>query len=1323
MTGLVGARSCRALQDGRSKPAPLRATPSIRSLAALAGVLVTLAIGGSAVRATPDPTPASAGPSTLPKAGGIEEQPLAPRSGARGQTLFTIVPPEESGVRTENNYDDPELWGRRARELEIGAIGTGVAIGDYDGDGRPDLFVVNKMGSCRLFRNLGSGKFEDVTEKAGVGDHGAAARIWKQGATFVDVNNDGLLDIYVCRFDAPNLLYINQGDGTFKEEAHAYGLDVKDACVMACFCDYDRDGWLDVFIQTNVLDAVAHPEGQRDYLFHNNGNGTFTDVSARSGVCPGPTHGNSAVWWDYDDDGWPDLYVANDFAVPDALYHNNRDGTFTDVTSRVLPHTPYSSMGSDFGDVNNDGRIGLLVADMAATDHVEDQRAMAETRARMREPEEGSDEVRQFPCSALYLNTGTGRCLEAAHLAGLDATDWTWAPIWEDLDNDGRLDLFVTNGMFREIHNQDLIARRAMAGSELAREQLVRNSPLFAETHNAFRNRGDLRFENVSHAWGLDQKGVSFGAAFGDLYGDGNMDLVYSNFQAGVTLLRNNGDTGHRVIFALRGLSTPLKALSLSKGTLSNRSGVGAKVTLESAAGVQVRTLMLARGFMSSSEPIVHFGMGDDAVIRRLTVSWPSGAVQTFENLPADRRFTITEPSAPPAGPPEAFNKRSGAGAAVSLGAATPSSPIAVEHATRASRPDEISRPMGVEGAPLPPALSGVEGPAPPVGRSSSEGGSTVEGEPQFAETSRTANLSWTAPEDFYDEFLDQRLLPARLNRRGPAIAVGDLDGSGRDGVCIGGTTREPRRVLLPRGTGAWEPVASPALAAPPNVDDGPLLLFDATGNGRDDLLVTAGGASEPAGSPEYQPRLFLNDGHGHFEPAPEGTLPPLSISAGAACAADFDRDGRLDLFIGGRVSPGLYPAAPQSVLLANRGGKFVDVTDAVAPMLRNVGMVTSALWCDVDGDGWPDLLLTLEWGQVKYFHNDGGKKFEDWTEKAGFASAGTGWWRSIAAADFNGDGRPDFAVGNAGLNTEYHADPEHPALLFSGDFAGRGSAELVEAYYENGQLYPRRSRTDLGAAIPSVLRRYRWNNDYAAATLPEILGADRLAAAKRLAATELRSGVFLSQPDGGYRFEPWPRIAQIAPADGLVAGDFDGAGHAGLYVVQNSYAPAPAIGRFDGGLSQLLLGDGRGNFAPVPPIESGLVVPGDAKALALIDLAGDGWPGFLVSRNGEATLAFRNRGVAGRHSIRVVLRGKPGNPHAVGARVTAEYADGTAETGEVCAGSGYYSQSTAALFFGFTERNPLRRVRVRWPSGTMTTSPDLGGKIPATLRIPAPGN
>jgi hypothetical protein len=1164
-------------------------------------------------------------------AGGIAGTPLAPRPFARGKTMFVRLSPDETGVRTENAYDDPRMWGDLSHEFEAGEMGTGIAIGDYDGDGRPDIFVVSKTGGCRLFRNLGGYRFEDVTEKAGVG---GTPGVWNQGATFVDINNSGRLDIYVCRFGAPNLLYINQGDGTFREMAHAYGLDVSDASGMAAFCDYDRDGWLDVFIQTNLLNSSEHPRGQRNRLFHNNHDGTFTDVTEGARIS-GEAQGHSAVWWDFDDDGWPDLYVANDFAAPDVLYHNNRDGTFTNVIDHVVPHTPYSSMGSDLGDVRNDGRIGLFVADMAARTHEQDQRGMADSRGRTTEDDKNPGAAPQYERNALYLNTGTGYCLEAAYLAGLAATGWTWSPRFEDLDNDGRLDLFITNGMHREATNVDLLSRQAGAENPAERIRVMRDSPVFAESHLAFRNMGDLTFEDVSAAWGLDQRGVGFGCALGDLSGDGNLDIVYANYQGGVTLLRNDNDTGHRTDVHLR-------------GTVSNRFGVGAVVRIESALGTQVRPLVLARGYLSSSEPMVHFGLGDDTVIRRMTVTWPSGRVQAFENLPVDRRFTVTEPSTP-APPPEAKQP-------------------------------------------------------PPR---------------QFEEVSQAAGLSVRSREDAVDESDVQRLAPMRLNRRGPGLAVGDIEGIGRDSVVIGGTTRDPLRILTSTAPGQFS-AAGAAFAASP-VDDGPVLLLDAAGLGREDLLVTHGGNALPAGSPEYQPRLFLNDGRGGFSPAPEGSLPPLPINVGAAAAADFDHSGRLGLFLGARVLSGQYPEAPRSALLANRGGRFEDVTDTLAPALRHVGMVTAALWSDVDGDGWPDLLLTLEWGNVRYFHNNKGTGFEDWTQKAGFAAAGTGWWTSIASADFNGDGRPDYVVGNVGLNTQYRASPDQPALLYYGDFRGDGEEpQIVEAYYEGGRVFPWRSRRDLGAAIPSVLRRFPRNNAYARATLGEILGDSRIAAAGRLAATELRSGVFLSQPDGTYRFEPLPRIAQIAPLQGLVAGYLDGDSHAGIYAVQNSFAPIPSVGRFDGGLSQLLRGDGRGHFSPAPPAESGLVVPGDAKSLAVLDLGHDGWPDFIVTRNNGTTLAFRNGGTPGRRSLCVRLSGPAGNPTAVGAHVTLVLADGSSETSEVYAGSGYYSQSAPCCFFGYMESNPPRNVRVRWPSGPVTEQGVPGGSTTLSLSQPA---
>ncbi|HTL68771.1 MAG TPA: FG-GAP-like repeat-containing protein [Lacunisphaera sp.] len=1149
--------------------------------------------------------------------GDITSQPLAPRSTPRGPTMFTSLTPDETGVRTTNDYRDPRMWGDRYHEFELGAIGTGVAIGDYDGDGRPDIFVVSKTESCRLFRNLGGFKFEDVTEKAGVGDHGDAAMIWKQGAAFADVNNDGKLDIYVCRFDAPNLLYINQGDGTFREMAHAYGLDVKDGSSTAAFCDYDRDGWLDLYLLTNLLDNTAHPGGQPDRLFHNNRDGTFTDVTVRAGVAHGDTQGNSATWWDYDNDGWPDLYVANDFAAPDCLYRNNRDGTFTNVIDRTVPHTTYSSMGADTGDLNNDGWIDLMVADMAATTHQKDQRTMAETRSRGQDPADGSPAVPNYLHNAVFLNTGIDRVLEAAFLAGLAATDWTWSVRFEDLDNDGRLDLHITNGMHREIHNVDLMQRMMIAESAAERMRIARASPVLSEANLAFRNLGDLRFESVGPAWGLDQKGVSFGAAFADLDGDGDLDLVFANYLGGVTVLRNDSQTGHQINVDLR-------------GTVSNRFGVGATVRIETAAGVQVRQLMVTRGSMSSSEPMLHFGLGDEATVRSLEVRWPSGLTQRFEHLSADRRYAITEPA----------------------------------------------------GAPrlTPPA-------APPA--------------PQFEEVGAATGLRATVREETIDEEAQERLLPMRLNRRGPALAMGDINGDQRDDLVLGGSTLDGARLFVAAPGGKFE-ASREATIGRGAADDGPVLLFDANGDGRDDLLVTRGGNSLPDEAPEMQPLLFLGTGRG-FAPAPAGALPTLPLNVGAVAAADFDRDGRLDVFLGGRVRPGRYPLAPRSALLANRGGRFEDVTDTVAPGLREVGMVTSAVWSDVDGDGWPDLVLALEWGEVKYFHNEQGRGFADWTEKSGFASAGTGWWQSIAAADFNGDGRPDFAIGNVGLNTQYHADAEHPALLFYGEFDSGVPPLAIEGYYEDGQLYPWRSRKELVAALPSLRRRFPRNDVFARATLAEVVGADRLNAARKFTATELRSGVLLSQPDGTYRFAPLPRLAQIAPLQGLAAGDFDGDGRTDLYAVQNSYAPPPVVGRFDGGLSQLLRGDGHGGFTAVPVRESGLEVPGDAKALAVGDLDDDGWPDFVVSRNNDTVLVFRNRGVPGRHELRVSLRGPAGNPTAVGAVVTLVLADGSTQTGEIEAGAGYYSQSAAACFFGYPEGNGPVRLHVRWPSGATT--------------------
>ncbi len=1131
---------------------------------------------------------------------GLESRALNPRSPTPpGATLFTTLSPDQTGLTTVNPYDDPAMWGAHYREFSLGAIGTGVAIGDYDGDGRPDLFVVSKTGPNHLYRNLGGLRFEDVTEAAGVaGPLGA----WKQGVAFADVNNDGRLDFYVCRFGAPNLLYINQGNGTFTEEAAARGLALNDASNMAAFCDYDRDGWLDVYVQTNVLDTERRPNGQRDHLYHNNRDGTFTDVSDRAGIF-GETQGHAATWWDYDEDGWPDLYVDNDFKDPDQLYRNNRDGTFTNILHSAVPHTPQSSMGADLGDVDNDGHLDLLVADMAATTREKDHRGMAKVRAGLTEDEKHPEAAPQYMRNALLLGTGTGRTLEASFLAGLAATDWTWTVRLEDLDLDGRLDAYFTNGMVRELHAHDVIQRMMGRESMGERRKIMQATPVLAERHLTYRNLGNLQFEEVGHVWGLDQTGVGFGAAFGDLDGDGDLDLVYASMDALVTVCRNDATTGHAVIVELR-------------GTVSNKFGVGAVVRIETEQGKQMRTLTLARGYLSTSEPILPFGLGADTIIRHLTVEWPSGAKQSFENLAADQRYAITEPATATA----------------------------------------ISAPR------LAPT--------------------------QFTETSARMQFGAPSREKPFNEWNREPLLPFRLNRPGPSAVVADFDRDGQDDFVLGGITGQAGQLLSNLGDGQFLPLGA-NLYPETSVPDGPILILDADADGDLDLLATKAGTAAPAGAPAYEPRLSFNNGRGRFTPAPTGFLPSFPVSVGAAIAADFQHSGRPGIFLGGRAVPGAYPQVPRSALFVWRDDHFIDVTEEVAPGLEHIGLVTAALWSDVDDDGWPDLLVACEWGGVSVFLNREGKRLEDVTNKLGFASGGTGWWRSLAAADFNGDGRLDYAVGNTGLNTRYHASAAEPVLLYAGVSAGGSAPQLIEAQAENGAYYPLRDRDTLAKLFPAALRPFPSAESYAKARLADIFPTEVLAGATKLAATELRNGVFLSQPDGTWKFTPLPRLAQIAPMQALVAGDLDGDGFADLLVVGNSYAPTAETGRFDGGLGWLLRGDGHGGFTPVPVADSGIAVPGDARALVAADLDQDGWPDFLVTQNNDHALFFHNNGRPGRHSFAVTLRGV-----ALSAKLTLTLSDGTTQIAEA---------ATGPVYFGYPDKNPPARLKIRWPDGRVS--------------------
>ena len=1073
------------------------------------------------------------------------------------------------------------------------------------------------------------------------------------GATFADLDNDGDLDLYVCGYDSPNRLYENRGDGTFIERAGQAGLDFKGASVMMAFADYDRDGDLDGYLLTNryipatgqiveaelvrreghlvipdelaeLVGIMVKPDGrekvikigQGDLLYRNNGDGTFSEVTEEAGI-EGGDMGLGVVWWDYNHDGWPDIYVSNDFYGADKLYKNNGDGSFTDVIEESVPHTPWFSMGADVADINNDGLLDLMASDMAATTHYK-------AKANMGEMDEQSwfltsARPPQYMVNSVYLNSGTSRFFEVSRLYGVGNTDWTWSVKFADFDNDGWVDLYVTNGMTRNWFNSDMRARLYTLGGLKTKEggRLFLEAPPLAEGNLAFRNLQGSHFEKEEESWGLGHLGVSFGAAVGDLDGDGDLDLVVNNFEEPVSVYRNRSSKGNLLQIRLL-------------GTASNSYGIGSQIRVNSGGGTQIRYLTPARGFASSDDPRVHIGLGEDEIIDQLTVEWPSGRRQTLTALPANRLYRITEPS-------ELGSDRTG------------------EH-----EQEPIFTRVGA-----PPELAHRENP--------------------------------------YDDFADQRLFPNKMSQLGPGLAWGRIGEDGKEALYIGGASGQEGRILWAERIDAELPVEgqSPFWEDALSEDMG-ALFFDADGDGDLDLYVVSGGVDRWAFDKALGDRLYLNAGDGSFVESAAAVLPRNSTSGSCVVGGDFDLDRDVDLFVGGRYVPRRYPLSPVSRLLRNEGGKFEDVTEELAPRLRTTGLVTGALWSDVDGDGWVDLLVTHEWGPVKLYRNLEGKALRDDTERAGLAER-LGWWNGIVGGDVDHDGDIDYAVMNFGLNTKYHASFEQPALLYYGDFGPYTGLRLVEASYEDESLFPVRGKSCSTEAMPHLSLNFDTFHKFASATLSQIYAPRDLRGAQRFEVNTLESGILLNDGSGSFTFEPLPRIAQAAPGFGAVLAEIDGDGNPDLYMVQNFFGPQPETGRMDGGLSLLLRGEGDGKFEPVWPNESGLVVPGDATALAATDLNGDGWVDFAIATNDGPMHFFQNNGSEQNRSFTVRLRGKTGNSSAAGARVTAELVDGSAQTAEIYAGNGYLSQSTDTLFFGLGESGEVSRVTVRWPDGQET--------------------
>lgn len=1068
--------------------------------------------------------------------------------------LFQRISPGQSGVSFQNNVVQTADMNFFTNQHVLN--GGGVAVGDMNNDGLPDLYFSSNQNSNHLYMNKGELKFEEVAEVAGV----TGNSYWNTGVSIVDVNADGWNDIYLCHagnfLNEPeklqNELFINNGDAdknngvpTFTERAVEFGLAGFSRSVHAAFLDYDNDNDLDVYVLNHPYNfwlpidmrievEKRLPEEDSDRLYRNDGNGKFTDVTEEAGV-KNWAFGLSASVGDLNNDGWMDIYVANDYSEKDECLINNQDGSFSKTIDSMFFHISNFSMGSDIADFNNDGLADVVVVDMMA----EDNRRKKINMSAMK-PEVFWDNVAlgrhyQYMQNTLQLNNGNGTFSDVAELSGVAFTDWSWSAIFADLDNDGWKDLFISNGLGKDIRNTD--ANRALLGKEVMElrkdfQQHIDKLPSEPIDNYVFRNNGNLTFEKKTLEWGVSYSGFSNGAALADLDRDGDLDLVLNNLNDTASIFENRVQA-----------SNYLQLLPI--GPEGNRAGVGMIAEVYAENAKQSQHVSISRGFLSCGENLLHFGIPHEKVDSVL-ISWPDGKFQVILNPPLNKVWNVRYAE----------------------------------------------------------AVSRIKGKKQHQG--------------YFEDITDETGIDFVHSETLFNDYAEQVLLPHKYSQFGPALAVADVNSDGLDDVFFGGAAGQASKLYLQTTDGNFKVKNIPDFSKHSGYEDVEALFFDLDGDGDNDLYVGSGSNEWPVNDPYYQDRIYLNDGLGGFRYDPL-RLPTIVVSTGCVAANDFDHDGDMDLFVGGRIIPGKYPTPASGFLLQNNDGYFQDITKKLCPEMNTLGLVTDAVWMDLDKDGNSELIVSAEWSPIRVFKNYG-NRFEEISDKAG-TSGNSGWWYSLTVADLDNDGDEDLLAGNLGLNTKYQGTIDRPFEVYHYDFDDNGHGDIVLAYPQDGDVFPVRGRSCSSEQIPMLKKKFPTYEEFGSATLQTVYG-NALDSALHYQANWMSSSVLMNQGDGTLKFKSLPIQAQLSSINGIVVLDVNSDAAKDVVVAGNMYHAETETCRHDASIGLLLMGDGNGGLEPADYAFSGLEILGDTKGIQKIEL--NGGLALIAARNAQAPLVIK---------------------------------------------------------------------------------------------------